>query len=201
MLEHIVIGAGLAFAAAGQPGPLQAFLLSRVAAVGWRRTLPAALAPVISDGPIAVLVLTVLHQFARGFEGVLRGVGGVALLYFAAKTFLEWRRAGLANTPESTSAPRTLRQAVVVNALNPGPYLGWSLILGPLALEAWARSPANAIALVASFYLVMTLGLALFIILLGTTSFLGPRGRRGLLLASSLALAGLGVYWFYSLLG
>ena len=77
MLEYIVIGGGFAFAAAAQPGPLQAFLISRVAADGWRRTLPAAFAPLVSDGPIAVVVLTLLHQVARGFESCLKGVGGI----------------------------------------------------------------------------------------------------------------------------
>ena len=44
MFELMLIGGGFAFAAAVQPGPLQAFLLARVAADGWKRTLPAALA-------------------------------------------------------------------------------------------------------------------------------------------------------------
>jgi threonine/homoserine/homoserine lactone efflux protein len=199
MLEYILIGGGFAFAAAAQPGPLQAFLLSRVAAVGWRRTLPAALAPVISDGPIALIVLTLLHHVARGLEAFLRGAGGLVLLYFAAKTFLEWRRAGDGIAEESSASPRTLLQAVGVNAINPGPWIGWSFILGPVALEAWAEGPDMAVALVAAFYLVMVTSLALFIMLLGTTSFLGPRGRRGLLLASAIVLVGIAVYSFVSI--
>ncbi len=198
MLEYIVIGGGFAFAAAVQPGPLQAFLLSRVAADGWRRTLPAAVAPLISDGPIALLVLTLLHNVARGFESVLKGMGGVVFLYFAVKTFVEWRRMRLGTTQTTQSSPRTLLQAVVVNLLNPGPYLGWSLILGPMMLEAWAESPAHAVALVVSFYSVMLFSLAVFIVLVGTTSVLGPRGRQGLLLASSFALAAIAVYSLWS---
>jgi threonine/homoserine/homoserine lactone efflux protein len=104
----------------------------------------------------------------------------------------------LGTTPAPRSSPRTLLQAVVVNLLNPGPYLGWSLILGPMMMEAWAESPANAVALVVSFYSVMLFSLALFIVLVGTTSFLGPRGRRGLLLASSFALAAIAVYSLWS---
>lgn len=201
MLEYILIGGGFAFAAAVQPGPLQAFLLARVAADGWRRTLPAALAPLISDGPIAVLVLVFLHSVARGFESFLKAIGGCVFLYFAAKTFIDWRRAREeGETRDPQSSPRTLLQAVGVNAINPGPYLGWSLILGPLALEAWAESPANAVALICSFYVVLVASLSLFILLLGTTSYLGPRGRRGLLLASSLALAGIAVYSLWSAL-
>lgn len=196
----MVIGGGFAFAAAVQPGPLQAFLLARVAADGWRRTLPAALAPLISDGPIALLVLVFLHNLARGFESFLKAIGGCVFLFFAASSMIEWRnsREGTAHKPQS--APRTLLQAVVVNIFNPGPYLGWSLILGPLTLEAWAESPAHAIALVGSFYVVMVASLSLFIVLLGTTSFLGPRGRRALLLASAFALAGIAIYSLWSAL-
>ncbi len=194
MIEYLIVGGGFAFAAAMQPGPLQAFLLSRVAVVGWRRTLPAAFAPVISDGPIAILMLVLLHNIARGFEGILRGAGGVVLLYFAARTFIEWRGAGSGAVSEGPSAPRTLLQAVGINIVNPGPYLGWSLILGPLVLQEWAHDPQNAVALIVSFYVVMVFCLAIFILLVGTTTFLGSRGRRFLLLASSFALAGLGVY-------
>jgi threonine/homoserine/homoserine lactone efflux protein len=201
MLKYILIGSGFAFAAAVQPGPLQAFYLSRVASGGWRKTLPASLAPVISDGPIAVLILLVLHRLPEGFENYLKAAGGILLLYFATKTFREWRR-GIDGRGEATqSAPRTLFQAVAVNAVNPGPYLGWGLILGPTFLEAWQQAPANAVALVIAFYATMVMSLALFILLLGTTTFLGPSGRRALLLAASAALGGLGIFQLVSALG
>lgn len=198
MLEYVLIGGGFAFAAAAQPGPLQAFLIARVAADGWRRTLPAAFAPLISDGPIALLVLVVLHHVARGFEHVLRTIGGLVFLYLAGRTLIEWRRARAGEAPEAQSAPRTLLQAVVVNTLNPGPYLGWSLILGPLLLEAWAESPAHAAALVVSFYTVMVASLACFILLVGTTTRFGPRVRNHLLLLSSAALACIALYSLWS---
>jgi len=201
LLKYILIGSGFAFAAAAQPGPLQAFYLSRVASSGWRKTLPASFAPVISDGPIAVLILLVLHRLPDGFEGFLKAAGGILLLYFALRAFLEWRRGKDGVATETHSAPRTLFQAVAVNLVNPGPYLGWSLVLGPLAIEAWQEAPVQAVALVAAFYITMVSSLALFILLLGTTSFLGPRGRRGLLLASSVALAVIGVYQLVSILG
>lgn len=200
MLELILIGGGFAFAAAVQPGPLQAFLIARVAADGWRRTLPAALAPVISDGPIAVLVLVVLNQVARGFESFLKAAGGLVYLAIAVATFLEWRRSRTGSPAETQSSPRTLLQAVAVNLVNPGPWLGWSLILGPLAIQAWAVSPAHAAALIASFYIVIVSTLAVFILLLGTTSYLGPKGRRALLLASSAALAAIAIYSLWSAL-
>jgi len=198
MLEYVLIGGGFALAAAAQPGPLQAFLIARVAADGWRRTLPAALAPVISDGPIALLILVVLHNVARGFESSLKAVGGLVFLYLAGRTLVAWRHARAGEIPKAQSAPRTLLQAVAVNIVNPGPYLGWSLILGPLALEAWAESPAHAAALVLSFYTTIVLSLGLFILLVGTTTRLGPRVRQHLFLVSSVALAAIAIYSLWS---
>ncbi|MBI4721172.1 MAG: LysE family transporter [Chitinivibrionia bacterium] len=192
MMQYLLLGCGFAFAAAIQPGPLQAFLLSRVAATGWRRTLPACLAPLLSDGPIAVLVLLVLGQLSPTVQQFLRAAGGALLLYFAWTAFRQWRNP----IEESTriSAPRTLLQAALVNVLNPNPYLGWALVLGPSAVSAWSRHPAYAAALIVSFYGTVVATMALFVILVGTARFLGPRGRHGLLALSALILAVLGTY-------
>jgi threonine/homoserine/homoserine lactone efflux protein len=198
MLKYILIGGGFAFAAAAQPGPLQAFLISKVLSGGWKRTLPAALAPLASDGPIAVLVLFILRSVPTGFERFLKAAGGFLLLYFAGATFLKWRRDSSTQAFKEETAPRTFVQAVSVNLVNPGPYLGWSLVLGPLALEAWNQSPLHVAALIGAFYLTMVSCLAAFILFLGTTTFLGPRGRRTLLLLSSLALLVIGVYQLVS---
>jgi hypothetical protein len=49
LIEYILVGGSLGFAAAIQPGLLQAFLISGVAATGWKRSLPACIAPIISE--------------------------------------------------------------------------------------------------------------------------------------------------------
>jgi threonine/homoserine/homoserine lactone efflux protein len=193
MLESLALGGGFAFAAVIQPGPLQAYLLSQVAARGWRRTLPAALAPLLSDGPIALLVLAVLGQLSAGAQQLLRAAGGVLLLYLAWAAYRQWRRPA-APAADRGGTPRTVAQAVLVNLLNPNPYLGWALVLGPNAVAAWHRSPADAVALILAFYAVLVAGLAVFIVAAGSARFLGPAGQRLLLLLSAAALAALGVY-------
>lgn len=198
VLPYLVLGGGFAFAAALQPGPLQAFLVSRVAATGWRRTLPACLAPLLSDGPIALVALLVLGQSPPSFLGALRFAGGLLLLYLAWVAFRQWRDP--AKAASSGSAPRTLLEAVLVNLLNPNPYLGWTLVLGPSALAAWREHPAHAVALIAAFYGTMVTMLAGFIFLVGSARFLGPGGRRGLLAVSAVTLAGLGIYLLWSAL-
>ena len=80
MFEYVIIGSGFAFAAALQPGPLQAYLLSSVLQRGWRRTLPAAFAPLLSDGPIVVIALLVLTRISEEIQIILR-LGEVFFCY------------------------------------------------------------------------------------------------------------------------
>lgn len=196
MFEYLIIGGTFAFAAVIQPGPLQAFLVSRVASSGWKRTLPASFAPLISDVPIALLALFLLGQLPVFAQHVLRASGGILLLYLAFVAFRQWRKIDAVSL--QSSAPRTLFDAVLVNLLNPNPYIGWSLILGPAVLSAWRENPAYAVAVVGSFYGTMVVMLALFIYLVGTVRFLGSKGQRGLVGVSAVALAGLGLYFLIS---
>lgn len=194
MLTYLVIGSALAFTAAIQPGPSQAYLLSRVAAVGWRRTLPGALAPLLSDGPIAILALLVLDQLTLVMQSVLRLAGGALLFYFAWRTFRQWRCQDVARLEAEGRAPRTLFEASLVQFLNPNPYLGWALILGPIVVSAWREAPSFGIAVIGAFYATMTTTLAILIYAFGSTRHFGPRFRRVLLIVSAMILAGLGVY-------
>ena len=192
MLEYMVIGSGFAFAAALQPGPLQAYLLSSVVRRGWRTTLPASFAPLISDGPIVVIVLLLLSRVPESFQIVMRAAGGLLLIYLA---WASYRQSGISQEAEqSVSAPRTLFQAVLVNLLNPNPYLGWSLVLGPAVMDAWRHERAYAFILIAAFYGTMVVALAGTIFLFGRANVLGPRVRRSLILLSTGILAALGVY-------
>lgn len=194
MLKYVAIGASLAFAAAVQPGPLQAYLLSRVTAIGWRRTLPAALAPLLSDGPIAALALLVLGHLSLGTQSVLRTVGGGLLLYLAWGAFQQWRRNGSPPSEQSGRVPRTLIEAALVNLLNPNPYLGWALILGPVVVSAWQEAPRFGVAVVVAFYATMVSTLSVLIVSFGSARLLGPRFQRVLQFMSAWILAGLGVY-------
>lgn len=194
MLYYIFLGGGFAFAASVQPGPLQAFLLARAAADGWKRTLPAAFAPLLSDGPIALLVFFVLGRLPFAALRALRAAGGLFLLTLAWAAFRKLRGPSATSANDNPRAARTLLQAAMVNVLNPNPYLGWALILGPAVIRAWQHGPANAIALIVAFYGTMVAMLAGFIILAATARQLGRRGQRALAFATALILAILGIY-------
>ena len=62
MLAYVVQGIVYGLTASVQPGPFQTYVMSQALSRGWRRTLPAAFAPLLSDGPIIVGVLLLLRQ-------------------------------------------------------------------------------------------------------------------------------------------
>lgn len=194
MLTYVIIGISYGFAAAIQPGPLQTFYVSRSLANGWLRTLPAVFAPLITDGPIALLALLLLSTLPVWFEVFLRTAGGLFLFYLAYGAFCTWRAYRPGNVPVPQSGIKNLWQAATVNALNPAPYLGWSLFLGPLFLTGWRKAPADGIALLVAFYGVMILTSAVIVGLFSAARSLGERVSRPLLGLSVLALAGLGIY-------
>ena len=198
MMYYLLLGMTYAFAAAVQPGPFQSYLISQTLSKGWRRTLPAAFAPLISDGPIIVLVVILLSRIPGWFINVLQCVGGVYLFYLAVDALKAWRNYNMETVIHSSSSRQSVMQAAVVNFLNPGPYLGWSLVMGPLLLKGWRETPVNGIALLAGFYISMIVSLMGIILLFAFAKTLGPRVTRALIGVSTIALACFSVYqlWF-----
>jgi len=198
MFTYLVLGMTYAFAAAVQPGPLQAYTISQTLSHGWRRALPAAFSPLLSDGPIVVLVLLVLSRLPAWLIPAVRLAGGVLLLFFAFLAARAWWNFEAGRAAPVRPEPHSLLGATAVNLMSPGPYLGWSLVMGPLLLRGWQEAPANGIALLAGFYGVMVLGLAAIIVLAGAARGLGPRVNHAMIGLSAVALAGLGVYQLWS---
>jgi threonine/homoserine/homoserine lactone efflux protein len=197
MLEYLIIGMSYALSAATQPGPLQAFFLAKIAENGWKRTLPAAFAPLISDGPIALVAILLLQSLPVSFRDYLQFSGGLLLLYLAWRSLQGLRKESDPEGESQSSQPKTILQAALVNLLNPNPYLGWSLVMGPAVLDAWGKQPGYAITLLLAFYITMISASMIVIYLMGRALLLGPNARSGLTLVSALLLAGLGLYFLY----
>lgn len=193
LLSYLLQGAGFGLAAAAQPGPFMAYLIAQTLANGWRRTLPAALAPLLSDGPIIALMLLALTRLPDSFRVVLHLASGAFILYLARGAYLNWRRYQPVEAATGRSAQRSVLQAALMNMLGPGPYLFWSLVTGPILIQGWRAAPANGVAFLAGFYGVMVGCLAAIIVVFGTTQRLGPKVSRALLGVSAAALAVFGV--------
>ncbi len=128
MWSQLILGAGFAFAAAMQPGPTQSYLLSATMSRGWRRTIPAALAPLLSDAPIFVIAVFVLSRMPSAFMrllhlggAVLTAIAGVAL-YFGASLAgaAKFRRdnpySSKSRRPDPGEVPRGYSVAALIGA-------------------------------------------------------------------------------------
>ena len=197
MFTYLIWGVAYGFAAAMQPGPFQTYLITQTLRNGWRQTLPAVLAPLLSDGPIIALVLLVLSQVPSWWLQILRFVGGAFVLYLALGVLQAWRHFD-ASRPMNAPTQQSVFRAALVNVLNPGPYVYWSLVMGPLLLTGWHEAPANGISLLVGFYVTMLVSLVGILFLCAGAGKLGTEITRSMLGLSGFALVGFGLYQIWS---
>jgi len=192
MFEYLLAGSGYGFAGAVQPGPFQTYLASEALRDGPRRTLPAALAPLLSDLPVILLVLFALTRLPASAQRLLNLVSGVYILYLAWRA---WRRRGAVLTAGTQAEMKygSLSRAALMNLLSPGPYVFWSLVAGPVLLRAWQQGPAFGAAFLVGFYAAMVSTLAALIVAFGAAGQLDARISRGLSALSALILAAFGL--------
>jgi threonine/homoserine/homoserine lactone efflux protein len=194
MWIYIIQGIGYGFSAAVVPGPFQTFIISQSLTRGWKKTLIAALAPLVSDGPIIALCLLILNQIPVWFERVLYIAGGLFILYLAFGAYKAWRDFDVNISNLESSPQQSLPKAVLMNFLSPGPYIYWSLVTGPILLKGWRETPINGIGFMAGFYVTMVSSLMGIILLFGLARELGPKVNRVLIGISAVALFGFGLY-------
>jgi threonine/homoserine/homoserine lactone efflux protein len=194
MLIDLISGATYGFAAAVSPGPLSMFLMSHAVRKGWRKTLPAAFSPLVTDGPVAVLVLTVLSQVPPRLVVYLRVLGGCLILYLSYEAWKSWRDFQSEEAVPAEKGPNSFMRAALINWLNPNVYISWSVVLGPMILGGWRKSPSNGLAVILGFYTTIVAVMIGMIFLFAAAKNLGPKVRKTLIGLSSIALACLGLY-------
>ncbi len=199
MWIYLLQGIGYGLAAASQPGPFQTYIISQTLTRGWKRTLPAALAPLISDGPIILICVLVLSQVPNWMQRILYIAGGLFILYLAYGTYKTWKNfdaqaAGDGGEDTIRLGQRSVLKAALMNFISPGPYIFWTLVTGPILLRGWRETPVNGIGFLAGFYVTMIGSLAAIILVFGTAARLGPKVNRVLLGFSAIALFCFGLY-------
>ena len=185
----------LGLSAGLSPGPLLTLMLSETQRHGVKAGLLVAVAPLCTDLPIIALV-AFLHWLlpANTILEIALGLGGG--LYLA---WLAWE--GLVRAPASsanaTSAP-SLGRAMMVNLLNPNPYLFW-MTIGVPAMTELKNSSWGAAGLFALFFYALLVGSkAVVAVLAGrSASFLGARSYVLTLKALSLVLGAQGLIFVH----
>jgi threonine/homoserine/homoserine lactone efflux protein len=170
------------------------YLLSQTIANGWRKTLLAAFAPLLSDGPIILLVLLVLTRTPDWFLSTMQAAGGLFLLYLAWGAYRSFRTAVTLQPLPTEANSQSMVKAALMNGLSPNPYIFWGTIGGPVLIAGWRQSPAHGASFMVGFYGTLIGGFMAFIALFAVAKNLDPRVSRGLSLASALALLFFGLY-------
>ena len=194
MWLYLIQGIGFGFAAASQIGPFQTFLISQALTRGWKRALPGAFAPFISDGPIVLLSVLVLSQLPEWAQRAMYIFGGLFVLYLAYGSFKAWRNFDETLAHPELSGQQTIFKAALTNALSPGAYLFWMFVTGPILVRGWRETPINGLGLLIGFYVTFILCLIAMIIVFGAASRFGPKLNRALLGLSCIVLFGFGLY-------
>jgi threonine/homoserine/homoserine lactone efflux protein len=194
LLALLVQGAALGLTAASSPGTFQTFLITQTLSAGWRRGAVVALAPLLSDPLIILLVLFLLNNLPPLLTQVISLLGGAFAIYLAWELWKN-RLKGVpaSETPPSKESGSVLGRAVLMNFLSPGPYTFWTLVCGPILLAALEQGPVYAAAFLTGFYSLFIGGMLVLVLLFHQARRLGKRVVHGLTLASIVILSVFGV--------
>lgn len=194
MLTYLLRGITLGLTASAAPGPFQAYTINQTLTFGWRKAVPLAFVPLISDIPIIIVMVFLLDKLPENLIPAISITGGLFVLYIAWGYWRRWRE----NRTNEVSRERDLsnggfRKGVLMNLLSPGPYSFWALVNGPILLSAFRISLIYGISFLFGFYGLMIAGILLIIIIFHQTRRFGPKVLSGLLLVSTVILVILGV--------
>jgi threonine/homoserine/homoserine lactone efflux protein len=200
MFEFLFFGVLLGLAAGFSPGPLLALVVSETLQHNIRSGVRVALAPIITDAPIIVgifLVLKSIEKFSPVL-GVISLGGALFVFYLAFDTFL----AGDYRPEVEKKPPRSLRKAVLVNALSPHPYLFWASVGGPLLLKAFGIHFSHGLAFLTGFYFFLVGSKVFLAVLTGKSrSFFQGKAYRLTLRSLAILLFVFGFFLFREGLG
>jgi len=149
----IVSGITLGFTAGLIPGPMHAVILTQSLRHGWREGVLAAIAPLVTDPPV-ILLAVLLLQRVTGFDSVM-GVISLAGAVFLIRLGIAGIRTGSEKLDTLSGSAHSLRKGILVNILNPNPYLFWMLVGAPIIVRAGAAHPVNAAGFLLCFYICM----------------------------------------------
>src|SRR6266852_651040 len=193
MLAYLLQGIVLGFTAGISPGPMLGLVINQTLKHGWRAGSVTALAPLLSDMPIIILMVFVLGHLPQLMLHVLSLLGGAFVVYLGIET-MRGIKSHIAVDKEVRPG-RVLLPAVATNFMNPHPYLFWATVGGTLLLQSFAVGGiVTSAAFLLSFYTLLV-GAKLGIVFLVSRSQSWLKGRmyRVLLIGSGMLLIGLGL--------
>jgi threonine/homoserine/homoserine lactone efflux protein len=203
MVNFLTMGSILGLSAGFAPGPLLTLVISETLQHDIKSGVKVALAPMITDVPIVMLTLFILVKLS-GFHkvlGIISCMGGVFVLYLGWQSMVT---KGVELDLQGTRS-RSLAKGIIVNTLNPHPYLFWFGVGGPTVTKAMNLGMLAPLAFIGSFYVLLVGSKILIALLVGKSrSFLTGKGYIYTMRLLGVALCALAIILFrdgFKLLG
>ena len=192
MIEALVVGLGFGLSGGLAPGPLHTLIMTTAAQRGFAAGTRIGVAPLLTDAPIIGATVLLVGSMSDGVVRTLGVAGGVFLVYLGVQTIRESSESEL--VPERT-AGQDYRRGVLVNLLNPHPWLFWIGVGAPTLIGFWRDSAAWAVVFLAGFYLLLVGSKVAFAFLVARgAERLGAVGYRRLIFGGGVLLIGLGLF-------
>lgn len=196
MLDLVARGIGLGFTAGANPGPFQNYLISTTVAQGWRKSIVVVFAPIPTDIPIILLSVFLLNQLPAQFTPIMQIIGGLFLLWLAYGNWKQFRAGVTFNTNvsvDATSRTRIFTRALLMNWLNPNPYIFWTSVNGRLLIQGLNESIWAGIGFLVGFYGTFIIILLIFIVVFDRLRQLDERVTRAIFLITLAIMVVIGL--------
>ena len=195
MKALLISGIILGLSAGLSPGPMLTLVITQTLQHGIREGIKVACAPLLTDVPIIIVCLVILFAFAdmNLVLGILALIGGVYLFYLGISSF---RFTG-ENLEIVEVNPQSLKQGVMINFLNPSPYMFWTSIGGPLVLKSSESSLISAMVFILPFYVLLVGSKVVIAVISGKSkNLLSSNHYRLIIRFLGLVLIGFGIlFW------
>ncbi len=146
---------GIIFGLSGglTPGPLFTFIISETLKYGTKEGLKIALVPIISDLPIILLTLFVISRLSEinVVIGIISLSGAIYLIFLA----MEGLRFKGTVVDVQSQKPQSIRKGIIINLLNPNPYIFWLTVGAPTVISSAKFSNVAPVAFVGGMYLFL----------------------------------------------
>jgi threonine/homoserine/homoserine lactone efflux protein len=132
------------------PGPLLTLVVAESFRRGFRSGAAVAVAPLLTDAPVILLMIL----FARVLSSMNPIIGGLYLAgacYLAYLSVEQFRFKGT-DIDKVSNATVSFKKGVIVNLLNPAPFVFWLTIGAPLLAQAREISWTVVAVFLAAFY-------------------------------------------------
>ena len=201
MWGFLLLGISFGLQASVNPGPSLTLAIARSLRDGARAGMLVTIAPLLTDAPIIAVATLLVGSLPETLFGWLGIIGGGYILWLGIRGVRDaWvRTIDLAALSTSRNAAddgslKSLFSAMLINFLNPNPYLFWGTAGGPNLVKAWGGYGLPGAALfVFGFYLMLVGVRATLAYIIGRNrSAFSPKLYQTVLIGSGMLLCVLG---------